>query len=175
VQIQSISNGTRPTSEPEIEGAKDDAPIPTHGLGEHPCALLWDRLDLYSVRAPHEQRERPTVRRRKRRHRQCKVALCSREVSNQRSGMPTQPNNARGRSAENRAKPYVYAPDVATMSLCTRLSIRRKRQNSQVSGKAGKDGGFFLLEDTFAAAPDGRCVDGHVSWRVQRDLDPRFR
>ena len=40
-------------------------------------------------------------------------------------------------------------------------------------GDGGGRGG--LLEDTLAAAPDGRCVDGHVSRRVQRDVDPGFR
>ena len=46
-------------------------------------------------------------------------------------------NNARGRSAENRAKPYVYAPDVAMISLCTRLSIGASVRIQQISQRQG--------------------------------------
>lgn len=90
---------------------RSDAPFPAHGLGEHSRTLLQDRLDFYSTRAAHEQREGATVRSREGGHCQCEVALYIpvRRVKSKQSrggGVPIK-NNVRGSSAENLAKPYV--------------------------------------------------------------------
>ena len=42
---------------------KKDAPFPTYHFGEHPRALLWDRINFDLSRAAHPQGEFAQVRR----------------------------------------------------------------------------------------------------------------
>ena len=123
-----VSDGTGPTGEhggtAEIEEEKENAPFPAHGLGEHPRAFLWDRLDFYSARAAHEQRESALVRRRECGYRQCEVALCvpfARHVSNR---------NPSRRVDKVDGVPTTYVgdrPKIEQNHTCRRRKLRRCR------------------------------------------------